>query len=63
MSSAPTTVITTEPAVPDISADHHFGWADLAVTATIIAAAGYYLYRKPWRQRDTCPECSDDKGC
>jgi hypothetical protein len=63
MNSLSTTGTTTEPAVPDISAEHHFGWADTAVTVAIVAAAGYYLYRKLWRRRGACGECGDGKGC
>jgi len=33
------------------------GWVDLGVTAAVIVVAGYYLYRKLWRNQGRCAEC------
>lgn len=41
------------------------GWIDITVTAAIVAAALYYLYRKLWRKRGQCGGCSSQgkAGC
>ncbi|MEY6432263.1 hypothetical protein ABC977_07545 [Thioalkalicoccus limnaeus] len=50
-------------AMPEVSAEHHFGWIDLTVAAAVVIAAGYYLYRSFWRDRGACKECGQTKGC
>lgn len=41
------------------------GWGDIAITAAIVAAAVYYIYRKLWKTRGQCEGCASQgqAGC
>jgi len=58
------------PAAPPEAADivntkTPLGWGDIAVTAAIVAAAVYYIYRKLWKKRGQCEGCASQgkAGC
>lgn len=56
----------TPPEAADIvSTKTPLGWVDLAVTAAIVVAALYYIYRKLWKTGGQCGGCASQgkAGC
>jgi hypothetical protein len=58
-------VIEAPPTEVAIDTEPGAGWLDLGVTAAVIVVAGYYLYRKLWRNQGRCAECGSkgQGGC
>lgn len=63
--TAQSTEIQTSVADAVVNTDTPLGWVDITVTAAIVAAAVYYLYRKLWRKRGQCSGCASkgQAGC
>lgn len=64
-STAQSAETQTSAAQTIVNTDTPLGWVDITVTAAIIAAAVYYLYRKLWRKRGQCSGCTSkgQAGC
>lgn len=46
-----------EPPEPWLTAEHHFGWGDVAILVGVLLIAAVYLYRALWLRRGRCDEC------